>query len=74
MPRSAPTFRMWRTSARVSMSQITGILCRFKYNCAVSADLQLDETCENSRTISDSMYGREDSSSSTLAPTFPMCG
>jgi hypothetical protein len=46
---------MCRTSARVSMSQITGILCRFKYNCVVSADLQFEESCENSRTMSDSM-------------------
>src|SRR5713226_4392783 len=54
-PRSAPTLRMWRTSARVSRSQITGILWRFRYSCVVSAERQFEETWENSRTMSDSM-------------------
>jgi len=37
-----------------------------------SADRQFEVTCENSRTISDSMYGRVDSFIIQIAQTLPM--
>ncbi len=74
IPRNAPTSRRCLTSARVSISQITGTPWRSRYCCADSPERQLEDSAENSRTISASIQGFADSSSSRFAPTFPICG
>ena len=67
-PRITPWSRRCRTSARVSISASTGTLNCSRYSSATCCERQFELTCENSRTISPSIYGRVASLSSWLVP------
>ena len=54
-PRMTPCVRRWRTNARVSISEITGILNFSRYSSVTCWERQLELMGENSRTASPSI-------------------
>ena len=67
-PRITPRVRRWRTSARVSRPETTGMPWRLRNKLASRSERQLLAMAENSRTTSPSMYGRADSLSDAAVP------
>ena len=66
--RMLPWVLMCRTSARVSISEITGMPKSARNSSVSSTDRQLLASSDNSRTTSPSAKGEDDSESNGLVP------
>ena len=73
-PLSAPFLRKIRVNCRVSIFAIATIFCVFKNSKSDCVARQLLTMGDKSRIISPAACTRDDSKSSGLMPTLPMCG